>query len=86
MTLIENAAHELYIALQDAGMVQGSGTGHAEVWKADIKELIAEHMSMSMCSAINSSMLTLIETANELFAKSLKASLNAMIDSVLAER
>ena len=52
MNLIANAAHELRIALQDAGLVRWDGvTGGADEWADDVEALIADHISAAIADA-----------------------------------
>ena len=44
MTPVENAAHELLIALKDIGLVWDDVTGSADDWKEAAEALIAERL------------------------------------------
>lgn len=51
MTSIENAAHELRIALPDYGLIW-DGVTLGDDWPKTVEALIAEHMSAAIADAL----------------------------------
>jgi hypothetical protein len=51
MNVLEHWAHEIRIALQDAGMVYDQVTGNSDSWKQDVEDVIKTYLQLALDDA-----------------------------------